>query len=66
MRKSKVQAALLCLLFGLLGIHRFYLGYPIIGLIQMFTLGGFLIWAMLDLFGIFSGVLRDKNDQPLE
>ena len=32
--KSKLTAILLCFFLGSLGIHRFYLGYTIIGVIQ--------------------------------
>lgn len=33
--KQKIVAALLAFFFGYLGIHRFYLGYTTIGLIQL-------------------------------
>ncbi len=39
--KSKVAAALLCFFLGGLGIHRFYLGYTTIGIVQILTCGGF-------------------------
>ena len=38
--KSKLTAILLCLFLGSLGIHRFYLGYTLIGVIQLLTFGG--------------------------
>lgn len=59
--KSQLVAFLLCFFLGLLGVHRFYLGYVGIGLIQLFTLGGFGIWALIDLFLIAFGVLKPKN-----
>ena len=44
--KSKLTAILLCYFLGNLGIHRFYLGYTLIGIIQLLTFGGFLIWVI--------------------
>ncbi|MEN8118708.1 MAG: NINE protein [Bacteroidota bacterium] len=38
--KSQVIALVLVLLVGALGIHRVYLGYVGIGIIQLLTLGG--------------------------
>lgn len=59
--KSQLVAFLLCFFFGLLGIHRFYLGYVGIGLLELFTLGCFGILTLIDLFMIAFGVLKPKN-----
>ena len=59
--KSYVVAILLCLFFGPLGIHRFYLGHMISGLIQFLTFGCCWISSTLDLFLIIFRVLRDKD-----
>ena len=32
--KSKTTAAILCIFLGSLGVHRFYLGYKLFGIIQ--------------------------------
>ena len=46
----------------LLGLHRFYLGHPIIGFIQPITFGGFFVWWIVD--GIRMGQLVKKaNDK---
>ncbi len=37
--KSQLLALLLVFFVGILGIHRFYLGYPLIGFLQLITLG---------------------------
>ncbi|MDA0784043.1 MAG: TM2 domain-containing protein [Bacteroidetes bacterium] len=50
-------AFILCFFLGGLGIHRFYLGYPLIGVLQILTLGGFGIWILIDLIRIISGDL---------
>ena len=63
--KSKLTAILLCFFLGSLGIHRFYLGYTIIGVIQMLTFGGFLIWVIVDLIRLIIGSLKDSEDNDL-
>jgi hypothetical protein len=50
-------AFILCLFLGVFGIHRFYLGYPLIGVLQILTLGGLGIWALIDLVRIATGDL---------
>ena len=63
--KSKLTAILLCLFLGSLGIHRFYLGYTIIGVIQLLTFGGLLIWVIVDLIRLIIGSLKDYEDNDL-
>ncbi|TXF91299.1 TM2 domain-containing protein [Neolewinella aurantiaca] len=55
--KSQVVALILVLVVGSLGIHRFYLGYTTIGILQLLTLGGCGIWALIDLIRIATGDL---------
>lgn len=55
--KSQLVALLLCFFLGGLGIHRFYLGYPLIGVLQILTLGGFGIWVLIDFIRILTGDL---------
>jgi len=59
--KSRLAATLLAFFVGELGIHRFYLGKIGTGLIQLFTLGGFGIWALIDFILIVCGSMRDKD-----
>lgn len=59
--KSQLVALLLAILVGGLGIHRFYLGYIGIGIIQLITLGGCGIWALIDLIRIATGDLQPKD-----
>ncbi|NML22077.1 TM2 domain-containing protein [Pseudoflavitalea sp. G-6-1-2] len=60
--KSQVIALILCALLGGLGIHRFYLGYTWQGVVQLLTLGGCGIWALIDLIRIITGDLQPKNE----
>ncbi len=59
--KSQVTALLLCVFLGGLGIHRFYLGYTWQGIVQLLTLGGLGIWALIDLVRIITGDLQPKD-----
>ena len=63
--KSRLAAVLLCLFFGYLGIHRFYVGKIGTGLIWFFTFGFFGVGWMLDLVFIVLGFFRDKAGYPL-
>ncbi|TAD75854.1 MAG: TM2 domain-containing protein [Oscillatoriales cyanobacterium] len=63
--KSKVAAALLCFFLGGLGIHRFYLGYTTVGLVQLFTCGGCFMWMLVDLIVILTGGLKDSEGREL-
>jgi len=59
--KSQLTATLLCFFLGGLGIHRFYLGYTWQGVVQLLTLGGFGIWALIDFIRILTGSLQPKD-----
>lgn len=64
--KSRIVAALLCWFGGGFGIHRFYLGYTQIGILQILTCGGCGIWAIIDLVMILTRGLPDNNGRPLK
>jgi len=58
--KDQLVALLLAIFVGTLGIHRFYLGYTGIGILQLLTLGGCGIWSLIDLILIATGNLQPK------
>ena len=63
--KSKLTAILLCFFLGSLGIHMFYLGYTLIGVIQLLTFGGVLIWAIIDFIRLIIDLLKDSEGNEL-
>ena len=59
--KSQTTALLLSVFLGGLGVDRFYLGYTLLGVLKLITLGGFGIWYIIDLVMIITGDLQPKN-----
>lgn len=59
--KSQLAALLICFFVGVIGIHRFYLGYTWQGIVQILTLGGLGIWTLIDFIRIITGDLKPKN-----
>ncbi len=57
-------AIILCFFTGVWGIHRFYLGYNLIGLIQLLTLGGCGIWFVIDFIRLIIGDLEANTGDP--
>jgi TM2 domain-containing membrane protein YozV len=51
-------------LFGFCGIHRFYLGKPLTGLLWFFTFGFFWVGQFIDLF-LIPGMVERANHRFL-
>ena len=64
-QKDWLTTLLLCLFLGWLGVHRFYTGHTVIGVIQLLTLGGCGIWVLVDFIMILTNSYRDSNGIPL-
>lgn len=71
-QKSKVVAGLLGIFLGAWGIHRFYLGYTKIGIIQIIvtlvTCGIGSLWGFIEGILILCGsqITTDANGNPLK
>ena len=59
-KKNKITALILCVLFGLFGVHRFYVGKIGTGLLYLCTGGLFLIGYIVDIILIIKGKFTDK------
>ena len=64
--KSFVATLLLCVLLGVSGVHRFYVGKVGTGIIQLLTLGGLGIWALVDLIMIATQTFKDSDGLPIK
>ncbi len=76
-KRSKAVAVILVLIFGPLGVHRFYLGYGKDGVVMLgaTVLSAFFcwlgliattIWSVMDLYKIFAGTMPDADGNPLQ
>lgn len=62
---SQAVAFLCSFFFGVFGIDRIYVGSILLGLLKLITLGGLGIWALIDLFMVGMGLMRDGQGKPL-
>lgn len=56
---------LLCFLLGAFGAHNFYTKKTGVAIIQLLTLGGCGVWALVDLVMIITETYRDGMGRPL-
>jgi TM2 domain-containing membrane protein YozV len=67
--RHKVVAGVLGIFLGPFGVHRFYLGFIGIGLLQMFltiiTFGWAGIWGIIEGILCLTGQMRDVDGLPL-
>jgi len=64
--KRILPAAILCFFFGVLGVHRFYVGKIGTGILQLITFGGLGIWAFIDFIMIVIGSFRDAEGHVID
>lgn len=63
--KTIVPAAVLCVILGVFGAHRFYVGKLGTGVLQLVTLGGLGLWMLYDLVLILTRQFRDSEGRRL-
>lgn len=64
--KGFVPTLLLCFFLGGFGVHRFYVGKILTGLLMLFTLGGLGIWTLIDFIMIAVGSFKDADGRSIK
>jgi TM2 domain-containing membrane protein YozV len=59
--KRRDSVMLLCFFFGTFGVHRFYLGKIVTGILMVLTLGGLGIWTVVDFYISAWGRYKDSK-----
>lgn len=57
---------LLSILVGSLGVHRFYTGNVVTGVLMLLTCGGCGVWTIIDIVMIAGNTYRDGNGNTLK
>ena len=60
-KKNRWLALVLCLLGGIFGVHRFYVGKIRTGVLFLFTFGFWGVGVLVDFLTILFGYFRDKE-----
>ena len=63
--KRILLSCLLCFFLGGAGVHRFYVGKIVTGILQLLTFGGLGIWVLIDLVKIMAGLFTDKEGNKI-
>jgi len=64
--KKRLLTAIICLLLGVFGAHRFYAGRLFTAVLQLLTLGGLGIWMLADFLIIIFGEFSDAQGNKIK
>ena len=64
--KNFLVVATLCFLLGVFGVHRFYCGKIMSGVLMIFTIGGLGIWALADFIIVCFGEFTDSQGRKIK
>ncbi len=63
--KKRLLTIILCAAFGIFGAHRFYVGKIRSGYFQLFTVGGIVVWFLVDFFIVLFGEFTDSEGRRI-
>lgn len=63
--KSWTITLVFCILLGLIGFHRFYVGKGGTAILMLLTFGGFGIWTLVDLITIIINGFTDDDGKVI-
>ena len=63
--RSYILTMFLAFFVGWLGIHRFYTGYILIGVLQLLSAGGLGLWVLVDLIALALNKYKDADGNEL-
>ena len=64
--KNFLRVATLCFVLGVFGVHRFYCGKIMSGVLMVFTIGGLGIWALVDFIIVCFGEFTDSQGRKIK
>lgn len=64
-QRSWLVTLLLCFFLGTFGVHRFYTGKVVTGILMFLTAGGLGIWTLIDFVMILIGAFKDAEGRKL-
>ena len=64
-QKDWITVLLFCIFLGIIGVHRFYVGKIITGILMILTLGGLGIWWFIDLILIITNQFTDRSGKKV-
>lgn len=63
--KKRLLTIIICLVFGIFGAHRFYVGKAKTAIGMLFTIGGLGIWYLIDLLILLFGEFSDSEGRKI-
>ncbi len=64
-REKKLTMVLLCHFLGWFGVHRFYTGKTVSGVLMLLTLGCLGLWVLIDIGLIITGKFTDREGKRI-
>jgi TolB-like protein len=64
-QKSRILTTFLAIFFGIFGVHRYYVGRPLTGILYTFTGGFFAVGWFMDIILTSTGLLADGKGYPI-